>query len=353
VTLIVAGIFSIFAYSMHPINLTHTLNRPHCISNREPFIIKPAAGRLSLLTLFLFFSLLPQPCLGINQATVSDGIDTFSLRTKDPLTVQAIPSDQISPIQGKVISPFGYRGRRKHTGADIKLHKGDTVRVACCGVVTMAQYYYGYGNLVVVKHDNRMETYYSHLDKCLVHTGDTISTGKPVGLGGRTGRATTDHLHFEVRRNKKPLNPEKYFDFCNGCVRKALLPGIDITDEEDRADASEPSTSKATETPTVKSMEVSPAKPEVPTTKRMDSLLAQNNPKTAVGISKDQVDPNAVFITDAQNAEARTTADYVIIQKGDTLYSLAKRHGTTVQQLQELNQLEGTLLKIGQKLKIK
>jgi hypothetical protein len=311
--------FFIFAYNMHPINIIHSLNRPHCISNRVPFFIKPSSGRLSLPTLLVLFSLLPHPCLAINQANPNEGIkDTFSIRTKDSLTVQAIPSDQISPIQGKVISPFGYRGGRRHTGADIKLHKGDTVRVACCGVVTMAQYYYGYGNLVIVKHDNRMETYYSHLDKCLVHTGDTISTGKPVGLGGRTGRATTDHLHFEVRRNKKSLDPEKYFDFCNGCVRKALLPGIDITEEEDLADASEPSTSKVT------------------------------------GTRVDQIDPKAVATpTDAHVPDAQTTTDYVIIQKGDTLYSLAKRHGTTVQQLQELNQLEGTLLKIGQKLKIK
>lgn len=201
---------------------------------------------------------------------------------------------QFSPVKGKVISPFGYRGRHKHTGTDIKLHKGDTVRAALSGLVTMAAPYYGYGNLVIMKHTDKVETYYSHLSKCLVHEGDSVIAGEVVGLGGRSGRATTNHLHFEVRLNHTPQNAEKYFDFCNNTVKKPIIAKTpEIIRIEKSTEGSEPS------------------------------------------------------------AESNLSNDFVIIQKGDTLYALAKRYGTTVNQLKELNNLVSSNLKIGLKLKIK
>ena len=94
------------------------------------------------------------------------------------------------PLPGaKVISAYGTRGG--HSGADIKTCAKDTIRAAFDGVVRMSKPYYAYGNLVVVRHANGLETIYSHNFKNLVQSGDTVKAGQPIGLTGRTGRATT------------------------------------------------------------------------------------------------------------------------------------------------------------------
>ncbi len=212
-----------------------------------------------------------------------------------------------SPIKGKVISPFGYRGRHFHAGTDIKLQRGDTVRAAFDGLVTKACPYSGYGNLVILKHPNNIETYYSHLSKCVAHIGDTIKAGQVIGLGGRTGRATTDHLHFEIRFNHVAKNAEKYFDFKNCEVRDALKDKL----------------------------------------ASYTLLVKADKPITLVA----NVEPASTETL--QTTDAPLVEDVVVIRKGDTLYSLSKRYGTTVKQLQELNQMENSNLKIGVKLKVK
>jgi murein DD-endopeptidase MepM/ murein hydrolase activator NlpD len=126
------------------------------------------------------------------------------------------------PARGKVISRFGPRSGRMHTGTDIKMDKGDTIYAAYDGQVTMAKYYHGYGNMVVLDHGNDLETYYSHLTKCLVKPEKWVKMGEPVGLAGSTGRATTTHLHFEVRENQKPYDSELVFDFENGKTREEV-----------------------------------------------------------------------------------------------------------------------------------
>lgn len=128
----------------------------------------------------------------------------------------AIPSD------GEVISSFGIRSRRMHTGTDIKMNKGDTIFAAFYGRVTRAKYHYGYGNMVVVDHGNNLETSYSHLSAFLVEAGQNVTKGQPVGLAGSTGRATTNHLHFEIREDNKPYDPELVYDFANGKIRGEL-----------------------------------------------------------------------------------------------------------------------------------
>jgi hypothetical protein len=121
----------------------------------------------------------------------------------------------VYPYKGKVLSPFGFRGRRIHTGVDIKLNHNDTVLCAFDGVVRMARKYGGYGNAVVVRHYNGLETLYGHLAKIEVKVNDLIRAGDLIGLGGRTGRATTDHLHFETRFQGEPFNPERIVDVTN------------------------------------------------------------------------------------------------------------------------------------------
>ena len=126
------------------------------------------------------------------------------------------------PATGKIISHFGPRSGRMHTGTDIKKEKGDTIYAAYNGQVTMAKYYHGYGNMIVLDHGNNLETYYSHLSLCLVKPDRWVKIGEPVGLAGSTGRATTSHLHFEIRENQKPYDSELVFDFENGKTREEV-----------------------------------------------------------------------------------------------------------------------------------
>lgn len=129
----------------------------------------------------------------------------------------------VFPIQGgKVIS--GYGARRGHSGADIKHSSKDSIYCVMDGVVRMAKPYSGYGNVIVVRHDCGLETVYSHNSKHLVDVGDRVLAGQAIGVTGRTGRATTEHLHFELRANGQAFNPNLLFDMSNGTpYRKALI----------------------------------------------------------------------------------------------------------------------------------
>ena len=110
----------------------------------------------------------------------------------------------------KVISPYG--GRRRHSGVDLKTKPKDNVLAAFDGVVTRSSPYSGYGNCIVIRHAYGFETLYSHQYKNLVKVGDKVRAGQVIGLTGRTGRATTEHLHFEVKYRGTRLNPAIIFD---------------------------------------------------------------------------------------------------------------------------------------------
>lgn len=127
----------------------------------------------------------------------------------DTVTLYFDDDSYVFPRKGEFLSPFGYRGRRVHAGVDIRLNLNDTVVSAFDGVVRMAKYYSGYGNCVVVRHYNGLETLYGHLNKILVKVNQHVSAGDVVGLGGRTGRATCNHLHFETRFCGRAFNPKQ------------------------------------------------------------------------------------------------------------------------------------------------
>ena len=117
------------------------------------------------------------------------------------------------PLPGaKVISPYGARGGRSHSGTDLKTKPNDNILAAFDGEVVFSGNYYGYGNLIRIKHDNGLETYYSHNSKNLVKQGDKVKVGDVIALTGRTGRATTEHLHFETRINGQSVNSARFFD---------------------------------------------------------------------------------------------------------------------------------------------
>jgi LysM repeat protein len=213
---------------------------------------------------------------------------------------EALPSfgemlDQfIVPFRGKVISKYGMRRGRMHTGTDIKLEQGDTVVAAYQGVVTRAQSYYGYGKLVVLNHSLGLETYYAHLSNILVNVGDTISTGQIIGLGGRTGRATGTHLHFEIRENGKAYNPELVFDFDSHSIKPEALE---------------------------------------------KEMLAQL-------VAKPRVAQKHVM-------EMGDTPSEYIIKSGDSLWVIARRFQVTVNELCQLNNLTSkSVLRIGSVLRI-
>ena len=113
-----------------------------------------------------------------------------------------------------VTSNFGSRWGRQHKGLDIKVYIGDTIRAAFSGKVRIVRYEAGgYGNYVVIRHNNGLETIYGHLSKQLVHENEDVRAGEPIGLGGNTGRSTGSHLHFETRLCGVALNPALMFDF--------------------------------------------------------------------------------------------------------------------------------------------
>lgn len=114
------------------------------------------------------------------------------------------------PIYGKLFRGFTY----SHKGLDIKLNKGDTVKAAFDGVVRYAKYNRGgFGNLIIVRHYNGLETYYGHLTKILVKVNEMVRSGDEIGLGGSTGRSRGPHLHFEVRYKDIPVDPLRMIDF--------------------------------------------------------------------------------------------------------------------------------------------
>jgi len=118
------------------------------------------------------------------------------------------------PVGGKVTSGYGYRRQGWHGALDIGYNNRDTARSAFDGVVRWAHYGYngGYGNLVIIRHFNGIETYYAHFRELLVEEGDTVTNGTPIGRIGSTGNSLGPHLHFETRFLGAQFNPDEIMD---------------------------------------------------------------------------------------------------------------------------------------------
>ncbi len=201
----------------------------------------------------------------------------------------------VFPFKGKLISPYGPRGGRFHAGVDIKLDRGDSVVSAFDGKVRIARTISGYGKIVVVRHNNGLETTYGHLSKFCVKVNDEVKAGQLLGLGGRTGRASTEHLHFETRILGEHFNPNKIIDFEHYCLKHDHLA--------------------------------------------MDKTLLGFGGKSSSLIVNDSSD---------------TGSQYVKIKSGDTLYALALKHKTTVKNICKLNGIKETkILSVGSRLRVK
>ena len=123
--------------------------------------------------------------------------------------------------EAKVISPYG--GKRRHSGVDLKTKANDEIVAAFDGEVVASGPYYGYGNCIRIKHAYGLETLYSHQSKNFVKKGDKVKASQVIGLTGRTGRATTEHLHFEMSFGGRRLDPAIIFDHSNHKLKAATL----------------------------------------------------------------------------------------------------------------------------------
>lgn len=149
--------------------------------------------------------------------------DPFAKNATLKLNLTEMDDDKWAfPLPGaKVISPYG--GKRRHAGVDLKTKPNDKIVAAFDGVVTKSSPYFGYGNCIVIKHSYGLETLYSHQSKNLVKVGDKVKAGQVIGLTGRTGRATTEHLHFEVHFKGRRMNPTTVFDCANHTLQPTVL----------------------------------------------------------------------------------------------------------------------------------
>ena len=227
-----------------------------------------------------------------------------------------------------VNSHYGYRRsfRRQHYGTDIKVFVGDTIRAAFSGKVRVVEdqgYRRGYGKYVVIHHPNGLETVYGHLSRHLVKPDQIVRAGEVIGLGGNTGRSTGSHLHFETRFLGQFINPEKLFDFeaqdvkgdyylfcSNG--RGALLASADnVEGGEEEMDEE-----------TARALMAKEAESEAFQQKKMQEM--RTKPRTHVHK----------------------------VKSGETLSSIARKCGTTIDKLCRMNNIKRTtILRPGQILR--
>lgn len=120
-----------------------------------------------------------------------------------------------------VISDYG--GARGHSGVDIKNAPNKDIYAVFDGLVVQSGNFSGYGKCITIRHANGLETRYSHNNKNYVNVGDQVKAGQVIGITGRTGRATTEHLHFETRINGRAFNPAYVFDHVKHCLCSGIL----------------------------------------------------------------------------------------------------------------------------------
>ncbi|MCF0210139.1 MAG: peptidoglycan DD-metalloendopeptidase family protein [Bacteroidales bacterium] len=213
------------------------------------------------------------------------------------------------PIEGPVTSHFGPRRSRFHYGVDIGMRIGVPVKSMFDGTIRYAGWCSGYGNVIVVRHDNGLETYYGHLSKINVKANQRAKAGDVIGLVGNTGRSFGPHLHLEIRYLGSAMNPEHFIDFSNFTLKTDDDGVYSIT----RADF------KSTYS------------------KGNSRQLAKSSAKK----SKSKRDRSSSAVATHK------------VKKGETLSSIAKKNGTTVAKLKKLNGISGSDIKAGQKIKVK
>ena len=242
--------------------------------------------------------------------TVMDSLpDRISIWVADTL------SQYNCPRQIRVYSKFGMRHRRRHQGVDLPLKKGEPVGAAFSGKVRVSKFYKGYGNLVIVRHENGLETFSAHLSERSVSPGDWVDAGDRIGLGGSTGRSTGPHLHFETRYRGYAFDPQWLIDFETGELRHRLF--------------------------VLKKKHLSIASKYVPESEEEEDEIHAAD--------------SAAYDAAAKAAAEAAAARYYKVKSGDNLGKIARKHGTTVGAICRLNPglTANTTLKIGRSIRVK
>ena len=207
------------------------------------------------------------------------------------------------PYQGSVHprGKYGPRRRRQHQGVDLPLY------ATFCGRVRISKYNKGgYGNLVIIRHDNGLETYYGHLSERMVEPNQWVEAGQIIGLGGSTGRSTGPHLHFETRYYGQSFDPERLIDFKNGLLCRETF------------------------------------------------LLKKSFFSIYSNAGQDFDDEIANEEQDKKEAAEKAAMKYHRIKSGDTLGAIARKYGTTVTNICRLNGIKSTTtLRIGRSLRVR
>lgn len=223
------------------------------------------------------------------------------------------------PHPGYITSPYGYRKRfrRQHKGIDLKVNIGDTIRAAFDGKVRITNFERrGYGNYVVLRHTNSLETVYGHLSKFLVEPDQVVKAGDPIALGGNTGRSTGPHLHFETRYMGYAINPAAIFDFPNQTVHTDTYVFDKATYDKAR------------------------------------NYDAAANAQYAQAYR--QAHPVVYNNSSSSKSAGATTSKYYTVKQGDSLSKIASRNHTTVATICRLNGIKtSATIRPGQKLRLR
>lgn len=222
-------------------------------------------------------------------------------------------SSFVCPYVTRVYSKFGYRHGRRHQGVDLPLAMGTPVKAAFDGRVRLSSYVSGYGNLVIIRHENGLETFYGHLSKRLVKAGDWISAGQEIGLGGSTGRSSGPHLHFETRYLGYAFDPQRIFDFETGGLRANVL--------------------------VLRRSHLDPASRYVP---------------TSIDEEEDVYATDEQIIAEEMRIAAEKAAmKWHTVRSGDTVSGIAAKYGKSQRQIVSLNPgLNANRIRIGQKIRV-
>lgn len=249
----------------------------------------------------------------VPNATNPYGLPLDSLPLRNTICLVDSASVFVCPNQTKVFSRFGYRHRRQHQGVDLPLKTGTPVVAAFDGRVRVSTYSGGYGNLVVIRHENGLETYYGHLSKREVEVGDWVHAGDEIGLGGSTGRSTGPHLHFETRYRGFAFDPEWIADYETGELRSNVF------------------------------------------VLRRSYLNARSHyvPETLDEEDDVYAADEKIIAEEERIAAERAAMRYYTVKSGDTLGAIARRHGKSLNTIIRLNPgIKPDKLRIGQKIRV-
>lgn len=281
------------------------------------------------------------------------------------INLDAIASEFTYPITGRFSSAYGRRGRGIHTGIDIVAPVRTPIYAAFSGVVRLSKPYSGYGNAIVIRHNNGMETVYTHNSKNLVRVGQYVGSGEKIALCGRTGNATTDHLHFEVRINGQAINPELIVDVNKQSIQRGVIivsqsaqgnvtakrrtdntPSVALNRNEVKSSPSVPAKAKtSTKTST---------KTTVKTSANTQSAVTQGTKAAASASSSKGMRIDGKLYSAPAAGEGQSAPQWYTVVRGDTLSEIADKHSISIAALCELNGISrNSVIRVGRKLRVR